>query len=145
MTDDTTEVTGPIDFLLLEFPDQEPTGETAGALVDLVERDIIRLYDLAAIRKGADGSVSAIEIASVDPDGFGLFEGAQSGLLGSDDIEEAAAAMEPGTVAVLIVYENRWAAPFVAAAMNAGGQVVASARIPAQDIIEALDSLDTQA
>jgi len=145
VTDNTTEVMGPIDFVLLEFPYQEPTGETAGALLDLVERDIIRLYDVAAIRKGSDGSVTAVEIASVDPDGFGQFHGARSGLLGSDDIDEAAEAMEPGTIAVLIVYENRWAAPFVAAAMNAGGQLVASARIPAQDIIEALDSLETRA
>ncbi len=145
MSDNTSEVMGPIDFVLLEFPDQEPTGETAAALFDLVERDIIRLYDLAAIRKGVDGSISAVEITTVDPDGFGQFSGAQSGLLGPDDIDEASHVMEPGTVAVLLVYENRWATPFIAAAMNAGGQLVASARIPAQDIIEALDSLDAQA
>ncbi|MCZ7536278.1 MAG: DUF6325 family protein [Acidimicrobiia bacterium] len=137
MSDD--DVFGPIDFLLLEFPDREPTGETAAALVDLVESDTIRLYDLAAIRKDASGIVEGFEISDL---GFAAIAGARSGLLSEDDISEAAVAMEPSTVAVLLVYENRWAVPFVRAAHGAGGQVIASARIPATDIMAALDALD---
>jgi hypothetical protein len=136
---------GPIDFVLLEFPDQEPTGEVAGALLDLVEEGTIRLYDILAVRKAADGQISGFEVGDLDGDGsldFAVFAGARSGLLGDDDIAEAAAAMEPGTIAVLIVYENTWAAPFVSAALNHGGQMIASARIPVADIIDALDMLE---
>jgi len=143
-TSTSAEVPGPIDFVLLEFPDQVPTGRAAAALGDLVDRQIIRLYDIVAIRKTVDGVVSLIEIADVDPNGFGLFAGGRSGLVDETDVAEAASAMEPGTVAVLLIYENRWAEPFVAAAREAGGQLIASARIPAQDLIEALDGLEEQ-
>ncbi len=137
---------GPIDFVLLEFPDQEPTGDTARATLDLIEAGIIRLYDVAAIRKAADGSFAAIEISELPGDagdGFAGMAGARSGLLSDEDIVEAAGAMEPGTIAVLLVYENAWARPFVTAAHQVGGQLVASARIPAQDIIDTLDALDS--
>jgi hypothetical protein len=136
---------GPIDFVLLEFPDQEPTGEVAGALLDLVESGTIRLYDILAVRKDADGNVSGFEVGDLDGDGtldFAAFAGARSGLLGDDDVTEAAGAMEAGTIAVLIVYENTWAAPFVSAALKHGGQMIASARIPVEDIIDALDLLE---
>jgi uncharacterized membrane protein len=137
---------GPIDFVLLEFPDQEPTGEVAGALMDLVEAGTIRLYDVLAVRKTAEGDVSGFEVADLDGDGeidFAAFAGARSGLLGDDDIAEAASAMEPGTIAVLIVYENAWAAPFVSAAMRNGGQMIATTRIPVEDIIATLDALES--
>jgi hypothetical protein len=139
----TTDVHGPIDFLLLEFPGDRLTGEAAPALRDLVERGIIRLYDLLVISKEEDGSVEALELK--DPAGAGGFEyfsGARSGLLGDDDLREAAEAMKPGTVAALIVYENSWAIPFVAAARNSGGEVIASARIPASDVMDALEVLE---
>lgn len=140
----TDNAMGPIDFVLIEFPDQEPSGEAAAALADLVDAGTIRLYDVLAVRKAADGSVSGFEISDLgDGDtGFAVFAGARSGLLGDDDVAEAAAAMEPGTIAVLLIYENAWAAPFVAAARRAGGEMVASARIPAQDILDALDALE---
>ena len=143
---DAHDAIGPIDYALLEFPDQDPTGEPAAALADLVEAGIINLYDIIAIRKEIDGNVSGFEIADLGDGttGFAAFAGARSGLLGDEDVTEAAAAMEPGTIAVLLVYENAWAAPFVAAAAKAGGQLVASARIPAQDIIEMLDALEQQ-
>ena len=136
---------GPIDFILLEFPDQEPSGEAADALLDLVEAGTIRLYDIIAVRKAADGSVSGFEVTDLGDDGFGFasFAGARSGLLGDDDVAEAAEAMEPGAVAVLIVYENAWATPFASAVLRHGGQFVASARIPVESVIEALDALDT--
>ena len=143
-TSTSAEVPGPVDFVLLEFPDQEPTGRAAAALGDLVDRQIIRLYDIVAIRKTVDGVVTVVEIADLDPDGFGLYAGGRSGLVDETDVAEAAKAMEPGTVAVLLIYENRWAEPFVAAVRDAGGQLIASARIPAQDLIEALDGLEEQ-
>lgn len=145
MSIDSAEVMGPVHFLLLEFPDQEPTGETAAALLDLVEAGIIRVYDIVAVRKAADGSVSGFEITDLGPEGaggFAVFAGSRSGLMDDDDISEAGAAMEPGTVAVLLVYENIWAIPFLAAAHRAGGRLVASAHIPVQDIIDVLDALE---
>lgn len=144
MSNDDADAVGPIDYVLLEFPDQEPTGETAAALMALVEAGTIRVYDIVAVRKTADGTVSGFEVSDLPGQGttFAAFAGARSGLLGEDDVAEAAAALEPGTIAVLIVYENSWAAPFVAAARNAGGQLVASARIPAQAIMDALDELE---
>lgn len=144
MTD--IDVHGPIDFVLLEFPgDHEFTGEGAAALLDLVEAGIVRVYDILLVRKDADGTFSGIEIEPELADqvgGFTAFAGAQSGLIGDEDLAAAADALEPGTVAALIVYENSWARGFVSAVRNAGGQMVASARIPAQDIIEALDALE---
>jgi hypothetical protein len=97
------------------------------------------------IRKEADGSFSGFDVTDLDPDtagSFTAFTGVRSGLLGDDDLAEAASALEPGTMAALIVYENTWAIPFVAAAMDAGAQVVASARIPADVINEVLDALE---
>lgn len=137
---------GPVDYLLLEFPDQEPTGEGAAALADLVDAGIIHLYDLVAVRKDSDGVVSGFELTDLGEGvtGFAAFSGARSGLLGDEDIEEAGGILEPGTIAVLLVYENAWARPFVAAARKAGGQVIASARIPAEDIMDALDALESQ-
>ncbi len=140
MTD--TDVHGPIDFVLIEFPGDRLTGDTGRALLDLVGRGVIRLYDLMVISKEADGSFNAVELADPTAGGFADFAGARSGLLGDDDLREAAGAMEPDTVAALIVYENTWAIPFVAAARNSGGELVASARIPATDIMQALESLD---
>lgn len=138
------DVSGPIDFLLLEFPQDRLTGAAGGALMDLVERGLIRLFDLMVISKDADGGVDVLELT--DPTspaaGFAYFHGARSGLLGDADVAEAAAAMKPGTVAALIVYENTWAAPFVAAARDSGGELIASGRIPATEVMAALESLD---
>lgn len=136
---------GPVDFLLVEFPDDEPLDAVADELLALVEQGTIRLYDLLVARKEADGTVTVVELQDVTaegPAGFAIFSGARSGLLGDDDLDEAGAVMEPGSVAALLVYENAWAVPFVAAALDAGGQPVATMRIPATDIIEALDELD---
>lgn len=144
MSSAASEVHGPIDFVLIEFPQDRLTGEASQALVDLVESGVIRLWDLMVISKNADGSVEALELT--DPsgvDGFSYFAGARSGLLGNEDLQDAAGAMEPGTVAALIVYENSWAIPFVAAARNSGGELIASARIPAPVVMEALESLET--
>jgi hypothetical protein len=140
MTD--IDVHGPSDFVLLEFDGTGPLDETAGAIMDLVDRGTVAIYDLVAIRKEADGTFSGIALDELGSS-FAVFEGARSGLLGDEDLAEAADAMAPGTVAVLLVFENTWAKPFVGAALRAGGQMIATARIPAMNVIEALDALET--
>jgi hypothetical protein len=136
-------VHGPIDFVLLEFPQDRLAGKAAKALLDLVEHGVIRLYDLMLINKRLDGSVDAVQYGDPAGDaGFAYFAGARSGLLGDDDLDEAAAAMAPGTIAALIVYENVWAIPFVSAARDEGGELIASARIPAPEVIAALEALE---
>jgi hypothetical protein len=135
---------GPIDFLLVEWPDRQPTGEAMPYLVDLVDRGLIRLLDLAFIAKAEDGSVTRMEIVDLgaEVEDLAVFVGAESGLLSDEDTEEAAAALEPGTSAALLVYENRWAAPFAAAARRSGAQLVASGRIPIQVMLAALDAAE---
>jgi len=113
--------------------------------MDLIDRRIVWVYDLLIIAKDEDGTVAGIEWsedASVGLDGFDSLASVQSGLLDEEDIAQAAAAMNPGTVAALLIYENLWAIPFVAAAREVGGEVIASARIPAQDIMDVLDAVE---
>jgi hypothetical protein len=144
-TDELSEM-GPIDYLLIEWSGKQPTGEAVPHLIDLVDRGLIRILDLAFIAKGDDGSVAAIEISDLGSEvvEFAAFEGASSGLLGNDDLEEAGAALENGTSAALLVFENRWAAPFAAAVRNSGGQLVASGRIPFQAVLAALDATEAE-
>lgn len=135
---------GPIDYLVVEWPNRQPNGEAAPFLVELVDRGLIRIIDLTFLAKEEDGSVSRLEIADVGTDApeLAVFDGAASGLLSDEDLEEAAAALEPGTAAALLVYENRWAAPFAAAVRRSGGQLVAGGRIPVQAILAALDEAE---
>jgi len=135
---------GPIDYVLIEWPGRQPTGEAAPILADLAERGIIRVLDLAFITKDEDGTVSGLELSDLGEQGKELmvFEGASSGLLGDDDIEEAATALEPGTSAALLVFENSWAAPFATAVRRSGGQLVASGRIPVQAVLAALEAAE---
>ena len=132
---------GPIDYLVVEFPGNRMTGEGMPLLGDLVDRGIIRLLDLVFIRKETDGSVRALAMHDLgDGMDVGLFEGASSGLLDDDDLAEAAAAVEPGSSAGVLVYENRWAAPFAAALRRGGAQLVASGRIPVDALLSALEA-----
>jgi hypothetical protein len=140
-----SEVHGPIDYVLLEFPGDRLTGNAPDAILDLVDRGIVRIYDILVLRKSEDGTVSNVALDGSENDrlgGFAAFAGARSGMLNADDEAEAGAAVNPGTIAVVIVYENSWAIPFVAAALDVGGALVAGSRIPAPDVMAALDALD---
>jgi hypothetical protein len=138
---------GPIDYLLVEWPGRQPNGEVAPYLVDLVDRGLIRILDLVVIAKEDDGSVAVLEISDLGEEvaEFAVFEGASSGLLSDEDHSEAGGALEPGTTAALLVYENTWAAPLATAARRSGGQLVASGRIPVQDVLAALDAVEAEA
>ena len=138
---------GPVDYILVEWPGRQPNGEVAPHLVDLVDRGLIRILDLAFVTKEEDGTVAGIELADLGDGAAELevFEGASSGLLSDDDLTQAAAALEPGTSAALLVFENTWAAPFAAAVRRSGGQLVASGRIPVEAIVAALDAAESNA
>jgi hypothetical protein len=135
---------GPIDWILLEF--RGPlTGEAAPPLLDLVDRGLIRILDILFLRKEADGTVEALNISELPDEQavhISVFEGASSGLLGQDDVDAAGEVLEPDTTAVMLVYENTWAAPFAVAVRRAGGQLVDSGRIPVQQILAALEELE---
>jgi len=140
------DVHGPIDYVLLEFTGNRLTGRAAEELVSLVDRGIVHVYDVMVVGKDADGSGYLVDLAasSGQAGGFAALDGARSGILAEDDdLREVADAMQPGTLAALIVYENTWAIPFVAAAMESGGQWIAGGRIPAQDVMEVLDRLES--
>ncbi len=142
---ETLDEMGPIDYLVLEFPGAKLTGEGLPLLVDLVDRGIIRILDLVFVMKEHDGSLSGLTIADFDGDGeldLAVFDGVSSGLIGADDISEAGAVLEAGSAAGILIYENSWAGPFAAAMRRSGAQVVATGRIPTQQIIAALDALE---
>ncbi len=138
---------GPIDYILVEWPGRQPNGEVAPHLVDLVDRGLIRILDLTFIEKTEDGTIRGLEIADVGGEvaELSVFEGASSGLLSEEDIDEAGGAMEPGTSAALLVFENTWAAPFAVAVRRSGGQLAASGRIPVQAVLAALDAAEANA
>jgi hypothetical protein len=140
---------GPIDIVLIGFPADAPmTGEAVPLFLDLVERGIVRVFDVLFITKNADGTFEGFEAKDLGPEKVGdlaAFEGATSGLIGDEDAAKAADALEPGTSAVLIIYENRWAAPFAAAVRRNGGVLLASERIPVQDLIDALEAAEAAA
>ena len=137
---------GPIDYLVVEWPpDKQPTGEAMPLLVDLVERGLIRILDVAFVHKETDGTVVGLDLQDLDLDGnpdLAVFEGASSGLIGEDDYGDADAALEPGSSAAILIYENTWAAPFATALRKSGAQLVANGRIPVNAIIAALDELE---
>ncbi|MFJ9682058.1 DUF6325 family protein [Streptomyces sp. NPDC101194] len=141
--------TGPIDYLVVEFPaGGRMTGEGLPLLVDLVDRGIIRLLDLTFVRKNQDGTVDGVELSELTGEGgeaLTVFEGASSGLLGQEDIDEASAILEPGSAAGILVYENVWAGPFAAALRRSGGRVVADGRIPIQEVLASLDAAEARA
>jgi uncharacterized protein DUF6325 len=144
MNDEELEM-GPIDYILVEWRGRQPNGEVAPYLIDLVDRGLIRILDLAFVTKDEQGELAALEIADVGGSGLEIFDGASSGLLGEDDLARAGEVLEAGTSAALLVYENTWAAPFATAVRRSGGELVASGRIPIEDVLAALDAAEATA
>jgi len=132
---------GPVDYVVIEWTGAQPTGEAAPLLLDLVDRGLVRILDLVFITKADDGSIAALEIGDL-PAEFAQFEGASSGLFSDEDLEDAAGVLEPGTSAAVLVWENRWAAPFAQALRRSGAQLVASGRIPIVALEAALDAAE---
>jgi len=140
---ETMDELGPVDYIVVEFPGSKFNGEIAPALIDLVDRGIIRVLDLIMIVKESDGSFDAIEIADLDESDIGellRLETHIAELLSEEDVVSLAAAIEPGSTAALLVYENKWAAPFASAVRHSGGQLVANGRIPIQALVAALEA-----
>jgi hypothetical protein len=143
MSDVYVDELGPVDYLVVEFPPGASTfnGEMAAEIGRLVDAKVVRVLDLLVIQKQADGTIEAAEISDLDPDdNLRVAETQLADLLAAEDVEHLAAAMEPGTVAGVIVWENLWAAPFASAARRAGGQLIASGRIPIQAILASLEA-----
>jgi hypothetical protein len=140
---------GPIDVVVIGYPPGAPaTGEAVPIFLDLVDRGIIRVIDVTFVRKDVDGTFSAFDLADLDEDTAGdltPFAGASTGLIQEDDVALAAAEIEPGSAAVMIVYENRWAAPFISAVRRNGGVLIASERVGVQDLMAALDAAEAAA
>ena len=150
MNDNVIDDLGPIDFLVVEFPAGKAnfSGEMAAQLKSLVERGLVRILDLLIITKDADGSVDASELHEFDDDQVGELRelGAElAELLSDEDVNHIAAALEPGTVAAALVWENTWAVPFAASVRRSGGQLVASGRIPMQAILAAVEAKEDAA
>lgn len=139
MTDETLDAMGPVDYIVVEWTGQQPNGEALPHLIDLVDRGIVRLLDLVFVTKADDGTVAQVEINELGAE-FAVFDGASSGLLDDGDISEASSALEPGTSAAILVWENLWAAPFASALRNNGAQLVASGRIPVQALLATLEA-----
>ena len=144
MTTETLEELGPVDIVVIGYPADAPlTGSAARLLLDEVDKGTIRVLDALFVTKGDDGTYAGFEATGLeqgDVGDFKVFEGASSGLLGDDDIATVANALEPGTSAAMIMYENRWAAPFVAAVHENGGVFIDAQRIPHQALIDAVEA-----
>jgi hypothetical protein len=134
---------GPVDWIVVEFPGSKFNGQIAPALLDLVERDLVRVLDLLVLKKDADGSLEAFELSDLEEGEIGELRGYESELamlLSEEDVTSLAAAIEPGSSAAVLVWENAWAAPFGSAVRRAGGQLVASGRIPTQALLAAIEA-----
>ena len=144
MTDDQAPM-GPVSYLVVEFPSTEKvTGEGLSALVDLADRGVIRVLDLIFVTRDDDGAIHAAELRDVDHDGqldLAVFDGVSSGLLGDDDLADAQDVIEPGSSAAILLFENRWAAPFTDAMRRGGAQLVAAGYVPQDALASALDAI----
>ncbi|GAA4600513.1 hypothetical protein GCM10023107_53490 [Actinoplanes octamycinicus] len=133
---------GPVDYLCIEFPHGSLTGKALPLLLDLVDQQTIRILDLLFVRKATDGSVVALDGTELEVAGLGAFHGAASGILGGDDLREIGTVLAPGAAAVVLVYENTWAAPLARTLREVGAQLVAGGRIPIQHLLAALDETE---
>ena len=143
MTDES-EAMGPVSYLIVEFPGNKMTGEGFQALIDLVDRGVIRILDLEFVTRRDDGSVAALSLQELDSGEFdlALFEGASSGLLDQSDFDGAKDAISPGSSAGILIFENRWATTFVQGLRNGGAELVAAGYIPLADIAASLDAAE---
>ena len=129
---------GPVDVVIIGFPGNKFTGRIAPALMDLVESGIVRIIDLLFVSKDADGVTTTIELADLDPDAGPAFVDVSvtsPGALGAEDAEEVADDLPPNSSALLIAFENAWAAEFADAVRAADGVLIDSIRIP-HDVVE---------
>jgi hypothetical protein len=136
---------GPIDYLVVEFPGSRFNGEIAPALGDLIDRDLVHVLDLVFLTKDDDGTVEGFELSDLDDGVAGAIQALEvdiAHLLTDEDVVAIGEAIEPGSSAAVLVWENTWAAPFASAVRRAGGQLVASGRIPIQAIVGALEADD---
>jgi hypothetical protein len=143
MTDAAIDELGPVDYLVVEFPAGASnfTGEMASELLALVDAGTIRVIDVLILTKNADGSVDAMELSDVPNLGpLQAMEAELAELLAAEDVEHLAAAMDPGSTAGVLIWENTWAAPFASAARRSGGQLIANGRIPIQAIIASIEA-----
>ena len=146
MSDTDIDTLGPVDYLVVEFPAgvSHFTGEMASELAKLVDAGTIRILDLLVMVKGADGVIEGMEIEDLEQvDELRKAETDLAEILAVEDVANLAAAMEPGTTAGVLVWENTWAAPFASAARRSGGQLIANGRIPIQALLAALDADET--
>ncbi|MGY3320698.1 DUF6325 family protein [Arthrobacter humicola] len=141
---DTFDELGPVDWLVVEFPGPNfGNGQVAPFLEDLVQRDLIRVLDMVFLRKTEDGTLETAEISDLDPSELGEVRTAEADLamvLSEQDVMDLAETIAPGHSAAVLVWENQWAAPFGTAVRKAGGQLVASGRIPTQAVIAAFQA-----
>jgi hypothetical protein len=137
---------GPVSYLIVEFPGNKMTGEGFQALIDLVDRGVIRILDLEFVTRRDDGSVAALSLQELDGGEFdlALFEGASSGLLDQSDFDGAKDAISPGSSAGILLFENRWATAFVQGLRNGGAELVAAGYIPLADIAASLDAAESR-
>jgi len=136
---------GPVDYLVVEFPTDKAkvSGEMAAELTSLVDRELIRVLDLVLLEKNADGSVELAELAHADEAAVGellSLEGDLAMVLAAEDVEKFGEIIEPGSIAAVLVYENRWAAPLGSAVRRSGGQLVANGRIPTQALLASMEA-----
>jgi hypothetical protein len=144
-TTDSVDELGPVDWIVVEFPGSQFKGEIVPALEDLVERDIVRVLDLLILKKDDDGTLEAFELSDLDDSELGAlrsYETELAMLLSEEDVTAVAAAVDPGSTAAVLVWENTWAAPFGSAVRRAGGQLVASGRIPVQALLSVIEEDD---
>jgi hypothetical protein len=143
MTETSLDQLGPVDYLVVEFPAGASnfTGEMANELIALVDSGTIRLIDVLILTKNEDGTIDAMELSDLDELGeLQALEAQLADLLAEEDVEHLAAAMDPGSTAGVLIWENLWAAPFAAAARRSGGQLIANGRIPIQAIIASIEA-----
>ena len=140
---EAVDVLGPVDWIVVEFPGSKFNGQIAPVVKDLVDRGLVRVLDLLILKKDDDGALEAYEMSDLDDSELGelrAYETALAMVLSEQDVADLAEAIAPGSSAAVLVWENRWAAPFGTAVRQAGGQLVASGRIPTQAVLAAIEA-----